>query len=68
MEGMEGNKKEEREDKNWPTTRGHVSPVPWGARGPHGGREPLWPWGPRLGCRENYQEVHAAEAILKNKI
>ena len=48
MEGMEGNKKEEREGKYWPTTRGHISPAPWGVRGPHGGREPLWPWGPRL--------------------
>ena len=22
-------------------------PRPWGARGPHGGKELLWPWGPR---------------------
>ena len=41
-------KKEEREGKFWPTTMGHVSPALWGAHGPHGGREPLWPWGPRL--------------------
>ena len=44
-----GFKKEERGGNFWPIKEGHLSPAPWGARGPHGGREPLWSWGPRLG-------------------
>ena len=37
---------EEREGFRANEVRPH-HPRPWGARGPHGGREPLWLWGPR---------------------
>ena len=33
--------------QNRPMVWGHVTPFLWGACGPHGGREPSWPGGPR---------------------
>ena len=37
-------------NQTWPPqpSPAQPSPAPWGACGPHGGREPLWQWGPRL--------------------